>query len=226
MPDERKPDLEPRPHTLQIFDQELERLRELILDLGEAAREQLSAAGGLLVSRDPERARQVVQDDDKADRLANQVDQLVVRLLALRQPLAGDLRAIVAALKMAADLERIADYATSVAKHAPDLDALLLEDPVALVARMAQVGEEMLTQALRSYRDRDPGRAASVKDRDDEMDRLYHELLGVLQRHLASRPAQAPAFTSLLYMGRALERVGDHVTNLCDQIRFQEQGRL
>ncbi|MFH1059527.1 MAG: phosphate signaling complex protein PhoU [Pseudomonadota bacterium] len=213
-----------RPHTLQVFDQELERLRRLILDLGAVAQDQLAAAAALLAARDADRARQVAQDDDKADHLASQVDRLVVRLLALRQPMAGDLRVIVAALKMSADLERIADYAANVAKHSLELEPLDLEDPIALASRMADLGREMLGQAMLGYLNRDLGEAEKACMRDDEMDRLYHELLIALQRRIAGCPDKGSTFTALLYVGRALERVGDHVTNLCEQIAFQERG--
>ncbi|MFZ5587859.1 MAG: phosphate signaling complex protein PhoU [Thermodesulfobacteriota bacterium] len=213
-----------RPHTLQVFDQELERLRRLILELGEVAKNQLTAAAALLSTRDADRARQVAQDDDKADYLASQVDRLVVRLLALRQPMAGDLRVIVAALKMSADLERIADYAANVAKHSVELEPLDSEEPVALASRMADLGREMLGQAMLGYLNRDIDEADTACRRDDEMDHLYHELLVALQRQIAASPDKGSTFTALLYVGRALERVGDHVTNLCEQIAFQERG--
>lgn len=218
--------MQDKEHTVKVFDEELNRLKSTVVRMGRAAESQLDAALEALISRDVEKARQTEEQDAKVNRMEEEVDNLTLRLLALRQPMAIDLRNIITAGKMAGELERIADYAANIASRVhgePDDEH---REALAAVKRMGLVAVSMLEEAMAAYQSRDAAAASDVWQRDDEIDAIYAELLEDLRHHMADNPGCVETCMDLLYIARCVERVGDHVTNLAEQVYFLATGRM
>ena len=211
-------------HIIKSYDQELQRLDNIIAEMGGMAESQLAAGIEAVAKRDSELAARVVKSDARVDELEREVESLVVRLLALRQPLARDLRQIVAGLKIASDLERIADYAANVAKRAIALNQTPAVKPVSGISRMGRLGSGMIKDVLDAFVERDAEKALAVWLRDEEMDDLYTSLFRELLTYMIEDPRNITACTHLLFMAKNLERIGDHATNIAETLYFLVHG--
>jgi phosphate transport system protein len=211
-------------HIIKSYDQELQRLDNIIAEMGGLAESQLSAAIDAVSKRDSELAARVVKGDSRVDNLERDVEGLVVRLLALRQPMARDLRQIIAALKIASDLERIADYAGNVAKRAIALNQTPPVRPAAGIPRMGRLGGIMIKDVLDAFVERDAEKALAVWLRDEEMDDLYTSLFRELLTYMIEDPRNITSCTHLLFMAKNLERIGDHTTNIAETLYFLVHG--
>jgi len=211
-------------HIIKSYDQELQRLDNIIAEMGGMAESQLAAGIEAVAKRDSELAARVVKSDSRVDELEREVESLVVRLLALRQPLARDLRQIVAGLKIASDLERIADYAANVAKRAIALNQTPAVKPVSGIPRMGRLGSGMIKDVLDAFVERDAEKALAVWLRDEEMDDLYTSLFRELLTYMIEDPRNITACTHLLFMAKNLERIGDHATNIAETLYFLVHG--
>jgi phosphate transport system protein len=206
-------------HIIKSYDEELRRLNNAITQMGGLAESQLSAAIEAVVKRDSDLAATVVQGD------AHDVDGLVVRLLALRQPMARDLREILSALRIAADLERICDYAANVAKRSIALNQAPPVRPVYALPRMARLAETLTKDVLDAYVERDADRALVVWARDEELDEMYSGLFRELLTYMMEDPRNITACTHLLFMAKNIERIGDHATNIAETVYFLVHGK-
>ena len=168
-------------HIIKSYDQELHRLDNIVAEMGGLAESQLTSALDAVMKRDSDLAAEVIEGDTRVDELEREIEALVVRLLALRQPMARDLRQIVAALKISTDLERIGDYATNVAKRSIALDQMPLVRPVHALPRMGRLGAQMIKDVLDAYVQRDADRAIAVWLRDEELDEMYTSLFRELR---------------------------------------------
>ncbi len=211
-------------HIIKSYDQELQRLDNTIAEMGGMAESQLAAAIEAVAKRDSELAARVVKSDARVDELEREIESLVVRLLALRQPMARDLRQIVAGLKIASDLERIADYAANVAKRAIALNQAPAVKPVSGIPRMGRLGSGMIKDVLDAFVERDAEKALAVWLRDEEMDDLYTSLFRELLTYMIEDPRNITACTHLLFMAKNLERIGDHATNIAETLYFLVHG--
>jgi len=211
-------------HIIKSYDQELHRLDNIVAEMGGLAESQLASAMEAVVKRDSDLAAQVIESDAKVDELEREVEALVVRLLALRQPMARDLRQIVAALKISTDLERIGDYATNVAKRSIALDQMASVKPVYALPRMARLGGSMIRDILDAYVQRDADKAMAVWLRDEELDEMYTSLFRELLTYMIEDPRNISAGTHLLFMAKNLERIGDHTTNIAETLYFLVNG--
>ncbi len=211
-------------HLVKSYEEELKRLDGVISQMGTMAESQLEAAITALARRDSEAARSVQERDARIDQLEHDVDAFTIRLLALRQPVADDLRTVVAALRISIDLERIADYAANVAKRVKDLNHTAPEEAIRAIQELGQCLIEMMRDALTAYRDRDAEKASEVWRRDDEVDQKYLRLLEFLRGHMVHHPESVAACTHLLFVTKNLERLGDHLTNVCEHIQFLVRG--
>lgn len=214
----------PHDHIVKSYDAELARLTGELAAMGELAAAQLEAAMGALTSRDDDAARRVIDHDDALDDKEHEISHGVLRLLALRQPIARDLREILAALRIAADIERIGDYAANVAKR-----SLVLNEsaPVPLaggLAALSQLAAELVREVLRAYRARDPDSAHAVWRRDAELDALYTGLFRELLTYMVEDPHSITACTHLLFIAKNIERIGDHATNIAENVWFVARG--
>src|SRR5205807_4242046 len=169
----------PAEHIIKSYDEELQRLSKMVVEMGGLAESQLAAAIDAVMKRDSELAVQVVEGDARVDQLERDIDNLAIRLLALRQPMARDLREIVAALKIASDLERICDYAANVAKRSIALAQSPPIGPVHALPRMTRLALLLIKDVIDAYVARDADKAFAVWVRDEELDEMYASLFRV-----------------------------------------------
>jgi phosphate transport system protein len=211
-------------HITRAYDEELRKLNNTVAEMGGLAESQLGIAIEAVITRDTELAAQVVQDDAKVDQLEREVDNLAIRLLALRQPVARDLREIFSALKIGSDLERIGDYAANVAKRSIALSQTPVVRPVYALPRMAHLAQELIKVVLDSYVQRDPDKAYSVWMRDTELDEMYSSLFRELLTYMMEDPRSIGPCTHLLFMAKNIERIGDHATNIAENLYYLVNG--
>ncbi len=214
----------PHEHAVRSFDEELRRLKRNVLDMGERVKRQIAASIEALVRRDRDLAARVIESDAGVNAMEKEIHRLAVRLFALRQPMAIDLRSIIAALKISTDLERIGDYAANVSKHISRLNSVQLDMLIPFVQKMAGVAESMLAGALEAYDRGDAVGAIEVRERDSEIDALYIELLAQLNTYIAGDPQHVKVFAPMILVAKCMERAGDHTTNICEHIYFMVQG--
>ena len=213
-------------HTVKAFDDDITRLRGLIAEMGGLAEVAVQDAMKALVNGDEDLARQVVERDRKLDRLENEVDDMAVRVIALRAPMADDLREVIAALKIGGVVERIGDYAKNIAKRAGRIDGRKRFEPLTLIPAMADVAVEMVHDVLTAYAARDPVLAREVIERDDKVDAFYDSIFRNLVSYMVENPATISSAAQLLFIARNLERIGDHATNVAEMVHYAATGAL
>ncbi|KAA0684632.1 phosphate signaling complex protein PhoU [Azospirillum brasilense] len=213
-------------HTVAAFDAELARLHQIIVTMGRLVEEQFAVALEAIAERDAGKAARVIEADAEIDRLELELEALCVRLLALRQPMAKDLRDVVSALKIASNLERMGDFASSVAKRAVTLADLPVEPPVASLSWMGETVLGMIRDVIAAYDGQDAERAMAVRNRDGQVDAAYTSLFREFLTYMMESPAQITGCTHLLFVAKAIERAGDHATNVAENICYIVQGRL
>jgi len=211
-------------HTVKSFDEELSHLTNLIARMGGLAEAQLAAALQALARRDSDLAGRVIAGDAKVDELEQEVHAFTVRMLALRQPVAQDLRHVVVALKVSGDLERMADYAANVAKRALVLNQTPPVPPAAGVPRLGRVAQEMVKDVLDAYVELDVDKATAIWNRDGEVDDMYTSLFRELVTYMIEDPRNITACTHLMFIAKNIERIGDHATNIAERIHFLVKG--
>ena len=211
-------------HIVKSYDEELKRLTGELQRMGQLALDQLDAAIEAVMERDSEAATRVARSDAAIDTLVHDVSHDVVRLLALRQPMARDLREILAALRIATDIERIGDYAANVAKRSIVLNQSAPVQLVNALPRLATIAESLVADVLAAYRDYDTDKALAAWARDEELDEQYTGLFRELLTYMMEDPRNITPCTHLLFMAKNLERIGDHATNIAENIYFLVTG--
>jgi len=206
-------------HVIKQYEEELRRLREMVDAMGALTGEQLNAAVTAAERSDVDLAARVVEREPEADRMEHQIDSLVVRLLALRQPVAVDLREILSALRIGNELERICDYAENMAKRMTVLGDAGVETMHSLVV-LARFATAMVEDAMHAYATRDAREAQEVWDRDRELDATYTGLFRELITYMIENPRRIPAATHMLFIARDVERIGDRATNIAEAVRY------
>jgi phosphate transport system protein len=210
----------------RLIEGNLNMLRERLLMMGGAAEKAILLALRALAERDSELAERVIREDDAIDRMELEIDQLCVDILVLKQPAAGDLRFVVSAARTAPTIERIADHAVNLAKHAlalndePELEAQLD------ISKMGRVVQEMLVAGLDAFTSGDPERAQTTIARDDEVDSLYDQLYAGVIEAMMRNPAAVTRGAQWLFVLKHLERIADYVTNICEQIVYMARGQV
>jgi phosphate transport system protein len=212
-------------HIVKSYDEELNHLNEALLQMGGLAEANLSAAIEAVATRDVELANRIRGEDAKIDDLEFQVDQMAVRLLALRQPMAKDLRNVIAALKISAALERIGDYAANVAKRSIALAESRAVRPAGHIPRMGRLVQHMIKDVLDAYTQGDAEKAKAVWLRDQDVDDLYNSLFRELLTYMMEDPRNITPCTHLLFIAKNIERMGDHCTNIAEIIYFMVIGK-
>jgi len=207
-------------HTVKSYDEELSHLTNIIARMGGMVEAQLASALQALAKRDSDLAARVVAGDARVDELEQEVQQFTIRMLALRQPLAGDLRHIVSALKISSELERIGDYAANVAKRTIVLNQMPTVSPVSALLHLARIVQEILKDILDAYVERDTEKAIQVWVRDEEVDDMYNGLFRELLTYMMEDPRTITAGTHLMFMAKNIERIGDHATNIAEILHF------
>jgi phosphate transport system protein len=211
-------------HTIKAFDDDLNRLRALISQMGGLAEHAIRESLRCLVQRDLDGAAKVVEDDKKLDALEIETEKRVVQLIALRAPMAGDLRDVVAALKISSVVERIGDYAKNISKRVPLLDMSSTIEPVSLLPEMARMATEMVHDVLNAFVERDAAAAARVVERDHAVDDFYNSIFRTLLTFMMENPNNISQCTHLLFIAKNIERVGDHATNIAEMVYYAATG--
>jgi len=211
-------------HTVKSFDGEISQLRGLIAEMGGLAEVAIRDAIDALTSHDDDLARQVITADARLDALEAEVDRLAVRTIALRAPMADDLRDVIAALKISGVLERIGDYAKNIAKRVNEMEGRAKVEPITLVPAMAEIAQGMVRDVLNAYGARDAQLAVEVIRRDEKLDQFYNTLFRSLVTHMMENPATITSAAQLLFVARNLERIGDHATNVAEMVYYAATG--
>ena len=211
-------------HTVKAFDDDIGELRGHIADMGGRAEVAITLAMQALVKRNLDLARKVIEDDKAIDRLETEVERLAVRIIALRAPMADDLREVIAALKIAAVLERVGDYAKNIAKRVGAIEGRRKIEPISLLPSMALVATEMVGNALNAFAARDPVLAVEVNERDRVVDDFYNSIFRTLVTYMYENPQSIGDAAHLLFVAKNLERVGDHATNVAEMVYFAATG--
>ena len=213
-------------HTVKSFTEQLEALSSTIAQMGGLCEAHLADAIDAIVKRDTALAETVVVSDKQIDDLQVQAENQALKLLALRQPMAVDLRDTLGAIKCAGELERIGDMAKNIAKRAIVLNR---EPPIRLTQGLARMGRQALSQlkmVLDAYSDRDPTAAQTVWRQDGEIDEMYNSLFRELLTYMMEDPRTIGLCTHLLFVAKNVERIGDHATNIAEVIFHMSTGGL
>src|SRR5690348_13606303 len=212
-------------HILKRFDEELERLNSTINEMGGLTESQFAKALTAVRDRDTAIAEEVIADDDRVDALDQAVQEQTVKLLALRQPMANDLRVVLSSIKIAAALERIADYAKNTAKRSIVLtQGAVPPSAVVGIDRLGRLVRAALKDVLDAFSDDDVEKARDVWNRDEEIDQVYTGLFRELLTYMMEDPRTITACTHLLFIAKNIERIGDHATNISENIWFVVRG--
>jgi len=213
-------------HIVRSFEEELETISTSIAQMGGLTESQLSAAIEALAKHDAALAERIIQEDRRIDDLESEIEDRAVRLIALRQPMASDLREAIAAIKISADLERIGDLAKNIAKR-----VLVIQDefetPPRLIqglSRMGRLAQGQLKQVLDAYSNRDADVALAVWHNDEEIDEMYNSVFRELLTYMMEDPRTIGACTHLLFVAKNMERIGDHATNVAESVRYLVTG--
>jgi phosphate transport system protein len=211
-------------HTLKAFDEDLNQLRASIAEMGGLAEAAISEAMSALVQRDGEAAQRVIDNDKRIDLLEVEIERLAVQIIALRAPMADDLREVVAALKIAGVVERIGDYAKNIAKRVSGVEYSRNLQPLSLLPEMARIVAEMVHTALEAFVARDPHQASVVCERDRVVDDFYNGIFRTLLTYMMEKPSEITPATHLMFVAKNLERIGDHATNVAEMVYFAATG--
>ncbi|GMN01608.1 phosphate signaling complex protein PhoU [Erythrobacter sp. MTPC3] len=211
-------------HTVKAFDEDITRLRGLIAEMGGLAEVAIQEALEAMVRGDEELGDRVVARDKKIDALEAEVDKLAVRIIALRAPMADDLREVIAALKIAGVIERIGDYSKNIAKRVHMIEGRDRFEPLTLLPAMGDLAGEMVHDVLTAYAARDPELAREVITTDAKVDAFYNSIFRNLVSHMVENPATISSAAQLLFVARNLERIGDHATNVAEMVHFAATG--
>ena len=209
-----------------LFDRDLTNLRDNILYLGSMVETAIERAVQALKEQDVDLARQVIAGDAEINARRYDIEDQCVRLIATQQPAAGDLRAIIAAIHIVTELERMADHASGVAELATRLAGQPLLKPLIDVPRMARIDQEMIRASLDAYFKRDPDLALETAKRDAEIDGLDDQVYRELLTYMLSDPTTITRATYLLWVSHNLERIADRVTNICERVVYMCTGRM
>jgi phosphate transport system protein len=213
-------------HTVKAFDEDITRLRGLIAEMGGLAEVAIEEAMQALVSGDEDLAQTVVKRDKKLDALESEVDALAIRTIALRAPMADDLREIIAALKIGGVLERIGDYAKNIAKRVGSIEERRRFEPLTLLPAMSELAAGMVHDVLTAFAARDPVLAREVIERDNKVDAFYDSIFRNLVSYMVENPATISSAAQLLFVARNIERIGDHATNVAEMVHFAAVGTM
>ena len=211
-------------HTVKAFDEDITKLRGLIAEMGGLAELSMAEAMEALLKGNMELAAGVIARDKRIDSLEAEIDRLAVRTIALRAPMADDLREVIAALKIAGVVERIGDYSKNIAKSAGKIEARKRFEPLTLIPAMADVAREMVHDVMTAYAARDPVMAQQVVERDEKVDAFYESLFRNLVSHMIENPSTISDCAQLLFVARNIERIGDHATNVAEMVYYAATG--
>jgi phosphate transport system protein len=210
----------------RLIEDDLNRLRDKLLVMGGAAEQAIALSTRALMERDSELAERVIRDDDAIDQLELEIDSDCVDILVLKQPAASDLRFVISVARAAPVVERIADHAVNISKHALNLNNEPQPELNIDIHRMARLVQQMLVDGLDAFTSGDPERARETIARDDEVDALYDRLYSQVIESMERDPSTVARGALWLFVLKHLERIADYVTNICEQIVYMARGQV
>lgn len=213
-------------HIVKSFDQDLRTLHGMIAEMGGLAEVQLEESIKAMVRRDAEKAARIVAGDKRIDDIELEMSKRATQMIAMRQPMADDLRAIIVALKVSSILERIGDYGKNVAKRVVALSKTSPLSAAQTIAHMGALVQVMIKDVLDAYIAGDADKADDVRLKDEEVDALHTSLFRELITYMMEDPRNITAATHLLFIAKNIERIGDHVTNIAENVHFLVHGKL
>ena len=213
-------------HTNKQYEEDLRGLRAGLLKMGGLIERQIAEAVDALVNRDSEHAREVIARDEQVNRMDNGNDEQCIRLLALHQPTASDLRFITTGLKITTDLERIGDNAVNICERTLELNEVPQLKPYIDLPRMAEIAQSMVRDSIDAFMRDDTDLADQVIARDDEVDLLNYQVYRELLSYMAEDPHTIGSATRLLFISKYLERIADHATNIAEMVTFMVKGKM
>ena len=212
--------------TRDLFDKKLREMQDDVLILGSMVEKAVQRSMDALRSRDAARSNAVIQDDQAINAKRYEIEEKCIHTMALQQPMAADLRVLVAVLFIATELERMADHAEGIAR----INLMLSDEPlppvIGDIAEMAAKAGDMLRRALTAFVERDDGAARLICDEDDQIDALYDSSYQTLVQEMIRTPADVQRITYLIWTCHNLERIADRVTNICERVIFMVTGQL
>ena len=213
-------------HTVTAFDVEIHDLRAMVLEMGEKSTLAITRSIAALEHNDLPLAQSVVADDREIDELERRIDSLSIQTIALRAPMADDLRQLIATFKISSVAERIGDYAKNIAKRVPLVaESNRQVEPIALLPSMAKIAADLVRDAFKAYADGDTDMAVSVWARDQTLDNFYNSFFRSIITYMIENSAHIGESAHLLFIAKHLERIGDHATNIAELTYFAETGR-
>src|SRR3972149_5429167 len=213
-------------HTIRAFDADLQELASKIAEMGRLDDEQIALATDAFVKSDDTLARRVIIADDRIDALQREIEEKAISVIALRQPMGSDLREIVGALRISNELERVGDLAENIAKRVVLLtEEVKIAEAMLPLQRMGQLVREQLTSVLESYARRDVAAAMAVWRRDQEVDALNTALFREMLTYMMENPRNIAFCTHLLFCAKNIERIGDHTTNIAENVVYMVEGQ-
>jgi phosphate transport system protein len=215
----------PMTKTERPFDEELKTLKEALLEMASRAEEQIALAIQALKDREEKLACEVLEREAAVNRLDIELDATSLRLLALRQPMAADLRFITSAMKISSDLERIGDLAVNIAERTLELLKSPQLKPLIDIPAMARLAQDMVRDALNAFVNGDEALARDVCRRDDQVDKLNDQIFRELLTYMMEDPATISRAVDLILVGRHLERIADHATNIGEDVIYMVKGK-
>lgn len=212
--------------TRSLFDHELDQLRDNLIRLGNMVETAIHQSIAALKNRDAALAQQVIDHDQDINQLRYEIEESNIEMIATQQPMASDLRTIIAGTHIAVELERMGDHAEGIASLALRIVEEPLLKPLIDVPRMAEIGTEMIRAALQAFIEKDVALAKATAARDEEIDQLHQQVVRELLTYMIEDPRNIQRATYLLWVSHNLERIGDRATNICERILFMATGEL
>lgn len=211
-------------HTVKAFDSDINQLRGMVAEIGGRSEQAIAKAMRALENSDLELAEEVVREDKLIDELEKRIDELTFQTIALRAPMADDLRELIATFKISGVVERIGDYAKNIAKRVPIVTQTHRLTPISLLPSMSKIASELVRDALDAFARRDADLAMEVNRRDQIVDDFYNSIFRAVITHMIENPKDIGEAAHLLFIAKNLERIGDHATNVAEMVYFAATG--
>lgn len=211
---------------MTVFDDELQHIKGKLLKMGSLVEDSIKSSVQSLVERDNELARRIIDRDRLVNTLDVEIDEESIRVIALRQPMAGDLRFITTAMKITSDLERMGDLAVNIAERALELNEEPILKPYIDIPRMKEIAQGMTRDALDAFVRKDKKLAMEVIMRDDEVDDLKHDVLQELAIFMVQDPSTVTRAMKISFVAQYLERIADHATNIAEMVIYLIEGKI
>lgn len=212
-------------HIVRSFDEELSQLQSAIARMGQLSQTQLAGAIDALLLRDAAIAARVVKDDYEVDELERELDTRAMRVLALRQPMARDLREVLSATRIGIEFERVCDFAANIAKRAIALNMHSPDEWINEIAELGNLALKLITDITTAYKERSADKALAVWAQDEQVDDTYTGIYRRLIDYMKADAQRVAVGTHLLFIAKNIERIGDHATNIAESVYFLITGQ-